>query len=900
MSTHECCNFGNTLRWAILFGVFLVIWSGKNEVRKNQEKRVNCIQGCSQKYHNFHTRLCDNCKGKLVYYCVLCKTSGVLSNWVKHKGSGRHLSGLEEDRNRVHKIYKAEVHKLNILNSKRRKREWNSNDKMEDDGERICRDDEHDEFSSEDGFSDWITLEDDGRTVGDTDDIYLDCFPICNDDDTFLIDFHEENEDFSDDIEDANSAEEHRVTLGTSIISKDDFTMDRNYGFDTCIGYVKDLGLNKSGLKEYNSSTLSAACEVIGLKGDNLRLFGTSNVDTKGDIREKLVEVDKEIIQTIMNRNSNDGSGFGYDLIEDLVGELLRRGTRESLLYTFGLVHLAYKQLLMKGGEFVNGVSKELFHDSNQETLIRRVQCVLLDEISGGKVNLSIQYDNAKGICKGFFLNGFELFLHDDGTIGRVNRSGEYIPLAKMFKDDSSKVFRYRSLTCESTANRPCCRSCTRVYKKMCKRLEGVKKSLKNKTFLKTNINQLDTRALFQLKLRETKRVHTDEVNMLKKSVEESLQRVMEDLEGSNEFYKAWKGDFVGKDIISLIYNLNKLDLIKHDDFCIKFITNQLQNKCNSKHSNHYPNLIKRFWTLFKYRANESTLNFLRANLYVPSKIITPRPSFGDIREEDVAEYAKFIESEIIKSPNISRDFIIASDATDIRGGLELDFDSETVFGATTQYTFGDFVQRRPDSEAFNLGDGDIRNATGHHLMVQFFILNLDNTICFPIGHCVVPENSCESKVTADQVIKISSLFHSHKISIIGGATDGGMTQASIEDLNAYFLANFKREYLHFYDFTHIVKNFRNAMFGSGMIKVDKNDVTAFALSTIIDFSLGDAAFYDIFIAKDVVTHDTMALDPVINLCREEVSKYLISEGEGGRKILGKYEAILQCMEQCY
>ena len=147
----------------------------------------------------------------------------------------------------------------------------------------------------------------------------------------------------------------------------------------------------------------------------------------------------------------------------------------------------------------------------------------------------------------------------------------------------------------------------------MCKRLEGVKKSLKNKTFLKTNINQLDTRALFQLKLRETKRVHTDEVNMLKKSVEESLQRVMEDLEGSNEFYKAWKGDFVGKDIISLIYNLNKLDLIKHDDFCIKFITNQLQNKCNSKHSNHYPNLIKRFWTLFKYRANESTLNFLRA-----------------------------------------------------------------------------------------------------------------------------------------------------------------------------------------------------------------------------------------------------------------------------------------------
>ncbi len=97
-------------------------------------------------------------------------------------------------------------------------------------------------------------------------------------------------------------------------------------------------------------------------------------------------------------------------------------------------------------------------------------------------------------------------------------------------------------------------------------------------------------------------------------------------------------------------------------------------------------------------------------------------------------------------------------------------------------------------------------------------MVNLNNTITFPLGHFVLPDDVDENAFVVNKIKEASTFCRfvdqfcliyccnrQNGINIVGAISDGMFTRQSITELRQFFQEKFQTPYIHIFDFVHVV-----------------------------------------------------------------------------------------------
>lgn len=131
----------------------------------------------------------------------------------------------------------------------------------------------------------------------------------------------------------------------------------------------------------------------------------------------------------------------------------------------------------------------------------------------------------------------------------------------------------------------------------------------------------------------------------------------------------------------------------------------------------------------------------------------------------------------------------------------EHDIHTDTVVGGEKAYPSADFLQLTDEQLHLNHG----------REIVQFSLQNIAGGYVEPIGHWVMPHGKPDSWII-ERLQELVAKYSSSGVYIIGSASDGDMFSLELElVMNRWNQSNHKRPWLHFFDYSHAVRNARNA-----------------------------------------------------------------------------------------
>jgi len=156
--------------------------------------------------------------------------------------------------------------------------------------------------------------------------------------------------------------------------------------------------------------------------------------------------------------------------------------------------------------------------------------------------------------------------------------------------------------------------------------------------------------------------------------------------------------------------------------------------------------------------------------------------------------------------------------------------------------------------------------------VMQIMLISIDGKCATPLSF--IYTRKANQKVTKDYFIQLIKLLEREGINVIGGTTDGYLDTSFQGSMNKKY-----KEYLHFYDFIHLLKRFRNCLTKKHLYFNSRGSIYKF--SDVANVILK----YEPFIkdvggtneAKKVIHYtDIMDLAPVINLMKgaEALLKY--------------------------
>ncbi len=334
-------------------------------------------------------------------------------------------------------------------------------------------------------------------------------------------------------------------------------------------------------------------------------------------------------------------------------------------------------------------------------------------------------------------------------------------------------------------------------------------------------------------------------------------------------------------------------DALKPKSFFFHYLTNTLENLMHSSSRlNRYSTEIIRFWLLVRYYGGKKTIETLRGlgnlgkgtsgahpnigfNLLVPSltllKKYTPQYKYGIITESEIKCIMEQLEKrdhEIILG--------IAYDETDIRNGLIYSKKYGVVIGAEEIMTPNEIVDNYREEQ---LG----RKVSDQ--VIQFFLVDAEGTIAIPIACYGLSRASNHAQYTIDKlkiIIHALEQYQPKNVKIRWSSSDGLADNDLVSSRMKQFMCQSGGNWYHFFDYQHLVKNLRNAIFNEDLRQTDGTIVS-------VDGLMEGRKTYNNIPETCIAVGDRMKWEPVKALLKKQVINTYKKDTRPSVKNVGLY-----------